>query len=462
MDRLELDDIQDILVGYPRFSHARYLFLRFGAVGRAGDWLADMAAHEVTTAGEQRDRSVSALNLALTWNGLARLGVASETLASFPEEFRAGMVGRAARLGDGDTNHPRHWEPDGPGTTPLHAVVILHAATPRHREQRCQRVRDRLADVAEIVAEQDGDRLTDGAPRGREAAKPLSREHFGFLDGISQPVIEGVKEVATELLPGQGVRQSDGTWRPLRAGEIVLGYPDEEGVPAASPTPPVLGRNGTYLVYRKLSQDVAAFRRLVAEQGRHYPGGPEALAAKMVGRMPDGTPLALPDGHQTATEDTLGRAFTYADDLDGLRCPIGAHIRRANPRDGVKARDRLVQRHRLLRRGISYGPPLPDGVLDDDGQQRGLLFVCLCASIARQFEFIQGEWLNDGNSLGLGNDQDPLLSNSRRGTNLTIPGRQPYFVSPIPPLVTMRCGEYFFLPGRRALAHLAHLAHASP
>lgn len=452
MTGLELDDIQDILVGYPRFPHARYLFLRFGAAGKARGWLAGMAAREVTMAGGQGGKADSALNLALTWHGLATLGVAPETLATFPEEFRAGMAGRATHLGDVDINDRRYWEADGPGTTPLHAVVIVHAATPEHLERRCRRIRDGLADVGEIVTDQDGNRLQDGMVSG-ESGKQLSREHFGFLDGISQPIIEGVKDVPAERLPGQGVRQSDGTWRPLRAGEIVLGYPDEEGVQAAGPTPPALARNGTYLVYRKLGQDVAAFRRLIAEQGKHYPDGPEALAAKMMGRTPDGTPLALPDQH---TGDSLGRAFTYSDDLEGRKCPIGAHIRRANPRDGVEARDRLVHRHRILRRGISYGPPLPDGALDDDGRQRGLLFVGLCASIARQFEFIQGQWLNDGNGLGLGNDQDPILSNSRRGTNLTIPGGQPHFLAPIPPLITMRGGEYFFLPGRRALAHLAH------
>jgi Dyp-type peroxidase family len=454
MTDLELDDIQDIVAGYPRFAYARYLFLRFGAAENARAWVADLAAREITTADRSGNQSTSALNLALTWDGLAALGVAPETLATFPEEFRVGMAGRATRLGDSDTNDPRYWEPGGPGTTALHAVVLVHAATPEDLERRCLRVRDGFADVGEVVADQDGARLQDGAAGGTNPRKQLSREHFGFLDGISQPVIEGVKDVAPELLPGQGVRRSDGTWRALQAGEMILGYPDEEGVAPEGPTPPALARNGTYLVYRKLGQDVAAFRRLISEQGKHYPDGPEALAAKMVGRKPDGTPLALPDQNERPTADPLGRAFTYSDDLDGRKCPIGSHIRRANPRDGVKARDRLVHRHRILRRGISYGPPLPEGVLDDDGEQRGLLFVCLCASIARQFEFIQGQWVNDGNGLGLGNDQDPILSNSARGTSLTIPGEQPHFVSPIPPLIAMLGGEYFFLPGRRALTHL--------
>lgn len=451
MTGLELDDVQDIVVGYPRFPYARYLFLRFGAPDKARDWLAGMAAREVTTAAE-RGAAASALNLAFTCAGLAALGVAPQTLATFPEEFRLGMAARAARLGDVDGNDPAYWEPGGPGTAALHAVVVVHAADPEHLERRCRRVRAAITGAGEVVTDQDGSRLQDRAS-GAEKVKPLSREHFGFVDGIGQPMVEGLRDAA-ELRRGQGVRQRDGSWRPLRAGEIILGYPDEEGTPAASPMPPELGRNGTYLVYRKLRQDVAAFRRLVAEQGVHYPGGPEELAAKMVGRAADGTPLALSNGHQPDTGD-VNRAFTYVDDRDGRTCPIGAHIRRANPRDGVEARDRLVHRHRILRRGIAYGEPLSDGILDDDGRQRGLLFVCLCASIARQFEFIQGQWLNDGNGLGLGNDQDPLLSNSRRGTNLTIPGGQPHFLSPIPPLVTVQGGEYFFLPGRRALACLS-------
>lgn len=455
MTELELGDIQDLVIGYPRFPYARYLFLRFGAENAARTWVGDLAAAEISTIAGRAEQAASALNLALTWNGLAALGVAPESLATFPEEFRVGMAGRAERLGDVDVNDPRRWEPAAPGTTEVHAVVVIHAATEDDLEQRCRRVRHGLAGVAELVTEQSGHRLQDDRTTRPGSAKRFSREHFGFLDGISQPIIEGLKDIPAERLPGQGVQHSDGSWRPLRAGEIILGYPDEEGFLAVAPTPPELAHNGTYFVYRKLRQDVAAFRRLMAEQGAHYPGGPEELAAKMVGRRPDGTPLALPDGASSSNGHAVGGAFTYADDLEGRKCPIGAHIRRANPRDGVKTHDRMVHRHRILRRGISYGPPLPAGELDDDGHQRGLLFVGLCASISRQFEFIQGQWFNDGNGLGLGNDQDPLLSNSAQGTNLTIPGRRPHLLSPIPPLVTMRSGEYFFLPGRRALTQLA-------
>lgn len=462
MISLEHGDIQDILIGYPHYPRARYLFLRLERAPKARDWLARITSR-VTTADRQRASGSSALNVGLSWTGLAALGVAEETLHSFPEEFRVGMAGRAEHLGDINANHrehcanhPEHWEPDGPGTTEIHAVVIVHAGTESELDEQCRWVGDSLVALGEIVSLQDGNRLQgDGpSPVGKNQDKPLTREHFGFVDGISQPIIEGLRKGnAAELLPGQGVRQPDGSWRPLRAGEIILGYPDEENVQAAGPTPPALARNGSYLVYRKLHQDVAAFRRLKADQGKHYPEGPDALTAKMMGRHPDGTPLT--GSGLTRSGGGHVAAFTYADDLDGRHCPIGAHIRRANPRDGFASRDKIVHRHRMLRRGIPYGPPLPDGALDDDGQERGLLFVCLCASIARQFEFVQGQWFNDGNSLGLGNDQDPLLGNEYPGTNLTISGARPWFLSPIPPLVTVRGGEYFFLPGRRALAHLA-------
>lgn len=457
MTGLELDDMQDILVGYPRLPYARYLFVRLGPAQRARRWLSATAGR-VTTADQRPGSSAPALNVGLTWAGMAALEVPEETLYSFPEEFRVGMAGRAAQLGDVDANDLEHWERGGPGTTPLHAVVIIHAATADDLDRRCEQVRGELAGHGDVVAEQDGRRLpataTAADPAGGNQDKTRSREHFGFVDGLSQPVIDGLKGDAAGRLPGQGFRREDGTWRPLRTGEIILGYPDEENVLPACPTPPALGRNGSYLVYRKLSQDVAAFRRLITEQGEHYPGGSDALAAKIVGRRADGTPLALSEQAASTGEKQTG-AFTYADDPDGLRCPVGSHIRRVNPRDGFRAQDKIVHRHRMLRRGIPYGPELPAGRLEDDGEHRGLLFVCLCASIARQFEFVQGQWSNDGNSLGLGADQDPLLSNASNGTSLTIPGARPWFLSPIPPLVTMRGGEYFFLPGRRALARFA-------
>jgi hypothetical protein len=206
--------------------------------------------------------------------------------------------------------------------------------------------------------------------------------------------------------------------------------------------------------------DVAAFRRFVAGAGREFPGGPELLAAKLVGRWRDGTPLVRspewPDpalaGDPTAIND-----FSYADDRDGHRCPLGAHIRRANPRDAAGFfNGRLTNRHRIIRRGRAYGPPLAPGATEDDGIDRGLVFVCFNASIWRQFETVQALWIDDGDPFGLGADKDFLVGEPH-GTEgkMTIQGRPPFFLKPQPRLVTMRGGEYLFRPSMTGLRWLA-------
>ncbi|MGH9180815.1 MAG: Dyp-type peroxidase, partial [Acidimicrobiales bacterium] len=256
----------------------------------------------------------------------------------------------------------------------------------------------------------------------------------------SQPVLGGVAD--PDLYR---------TGRPtLATGEIVLGYPDTEGFLPQAPGPAVLAHNATFLVFRKLAQDVDAFRRVGAEQGRAYPGGPGELGAKMMGRRPDGRPLARPG----TTEETLD----FANDPDGTTCPLGAHIRRANPRRSFgPQRQAFFDRHRMLRRGIPYTTP----------GERGLLFVCLCASIARQFEFVQGQWLNDGNALGLGDERDPIAGSHPLASDgrMTVPGdrARPVWVVPrLPRLVSVRGGAYFFVPSLEALGWLAHRGWSHP
>ena len=164
------------------------------------------------------------------------------------------------------------------------------------------------------------------------------------------------------------------------------------------------------MVWRKLHQDVAGFRAQLARQAQHLGLDEELVAAKLVGRWRDGSPLVLrPDGPDPALGDDKRRAndFRYGDDQLGLRCPRGAHVRRANPRDTLGWEGRLTARHRILRRGMPYGPALAEGE-PDDGEARGLLFVCLQASIARQFEIVQSQWCNDGNAFGLGREADPI------------------------------------------------------
>jgi Dyp-type peroxidase family len=302
-------------------------------------------------------------------------------------------------------------------------------------------------------------------PGGGAGAPP--REHFGFADGAAQPVIAGTYETAAA---GGGVPIADGGWRPLAFGEFVLGYPDEDTLvdperrlPSAPADP--LGRSGTYMVYRKLRQDVALFRRVLRDAAARFAGGDEELlAAKIVGRWRNGTPLVRsphrPDPNFSATAPG-SNDFRYLDlDVDGRRCPLGAHIRRSNPRDalgwpGLDDAGLLSFRHRIIRRGTPYGPPLPPDLLEDDGVDRGLVFVCFNASISRQFESVQLQWLNDGNDFHLGHDSDFLLGSPLGTGKMTIQGDPPFFLTPQASFVTTRGGEYLFMPGITALRELA-------
>jgi Dyp-type peroxidase family len=295
----------------------------------------------------------------------------------------------------------------------------------------------------------------DVVHRQDAAALPFGREHFGFSDGFAQPSVAGSGQ---ENRPGEGVPGRFGRWRLLRPGEIVLGYEDEDGVlPAAPPGP--LGRNGTFMVLRKLHQDVWAWRAWLDEvAGPWAAGDREWLAAKVVGRWPDGTPVALaPERPQSRTISGLGEinAFRYAGDPLGLRCPVGAHIRRVNARDGLAGGAARTRRHRIIRRGMPYGEPLPEGA-PDDGAERGLVFACFNASIARQFEVVQG-WCVDGNVFGLGPGDHDLFAGAGDGSGrFLLPGTPPARVpGPGRPLVAVRGGEYLFVPSLRGLRSIA-------
>ena len=301
--------------------------------------------------------------------------------------------------------------------------------------------------------------------RADELAWPLGqREHFGFGDGLSQPFVPGAHHAPR---PGED---------PIPAGEVVLGYPNAYG---RLPITPIwgdvdLGRNGSYLVFRKLAQDVAGFWSWIAHHARRLAGGDpaatayltELLAAKLVGRWPSGAPLTLAperDDPALAAADRRNTFGYLAHDRDGLRCPISAHIRRANPRDarGGTAADSLavVGRHRILRRGRSYGAPLPRAAAlagQDDGVARGLYFLCLQSSIARGFEFIQQSWLANPSFLGLRREPDPLVGDSAGRCHFTIPADPVRLrLAGVPTVVTPLGGGYFFLPSLTALARIA-------
>jgi Dyp-type peroxidase family len=447
MTVLDLSRIQGFVVRGYRLPFAGYMFLRIDDVARAAAWLAEIT-EDVLTAAPWSQKPESGVNIAFSYTGLRALALPDASLAGFPEEFRQGMAARANLLDDHGDSAPENWE-SGLGTPAVHVLVMISAMGREALEAHDRRLRadiERIGGLS-VVYDEFGTALPGGV------------EHFGYADGFAQPSIEGS---GLPALPGQGAVQDGGQWRPIRAGEFILGYLDEEGVLPAAPAPAELSTNGSYLVYRKLHQDVAGFRKQLADSARLYPGGEELLAAKIVGRWRDGTPIALsperPD--PSIVEDELrNNAFSYGDDADGLACPVGAHVRRANPRDSLPFEGALVNRHRIIRRGIPYGQPLPPGA-EDDGHDRGVIFMCLQASIARQFEFVQSQWFNRGNTFALGKDSDVLLGpqDATPPNKMTVPGKPPFFAGPLSRVVSVRGGEYFFVPGINGLQYLTAVA----
>jgi Dyp-type peroxidase family len=449
---LELDDIQgDILRAYGNaYDCTSYAFVRIGCQpAQARAWFAGLLDH-VTTAAPWTQKPLTTLNVALTARGLTALGVSDETIGSFAPEFRQGMAARAELLGDSGPSAPKRWE-QGLGTGDAHVLLTINAQTTADHRRALGKMQAAMKEAGgvRVVVQQDAE-LLHGA-----------REHFGFADGFAQPAIAGATEDKTR---GGGVPEKGGRWRPLAAGEFILGYPDEDtNVDRRRRLPPApdgaMARNGTYMVWRKLHQDVALWRRTIEAAAARYPyGDARKLAAKTVGRWHDGTPLPTHPHGPDPEFDPSARAandFRYGADPDGRRCPLGAHIRRSNPRDALGNAGKRSFRHRMIRRGMPYGTVLPEGVLEDDGAERGLVFVSFQASIFRQFEGVQTPWINDGNIFGLGTDKDFLLGDPSGSGKMTIQGEKPFFLAPQEAFVITRGGEYLFVPGISALQALA-------
>jgi Dyp-type peroxidase family len=375
------------------------------------------------------------LAVALSFQGLKALGVPEESLASFPLEFQQGMAARSAELGDVGESAPEHWEKPL-GSQDVHLVVVGLAPDTARLEAAVRYASDALRDLSGVVPIWQ---------QHVQAAADL-RNMFGFADGIGHPAVEG------SGIPGTNPYEV-----PLKPGEFVLGYEDETYNISPVPQPEVLGRNGTYAVFRKLHTRVTAFRQYLRQHAKD-PAEEEQLAAKIVGRWRSGAPLALApdkDDPELGADPKRNNAFMFGDDPRGLKCPFGAHVRRANPRDSLIIGEPRL--HRMIRRGTNYGQPLPPDVLEDDGDDRGLLFAFVGAHLDRQFEFIQREWINDGRFIGAPTEKDPLVSSSD-GRELTIP-KQPIrsHLKGLPAFVVNRGGEYCFMPGLRALHWLADL-----
>ena len=430
---LELDDIQHILLTRTPALTGRYEFLTFRnqAGGRA--WLAAIrdkvrSAADVSASLDADQRWVT---VAFTFNGLRALGVDEDSLATFPEEFKEGMVARAEVLGDIGDNHPSKWV-GGLASPDLHAIVILFA---RDREEhlRCQSEHEKL------VAQCDGVELLSALDLAAVPPFDYAHDHFGYRDRLSQPVIEGSGEVPT---PGSGV--------PLKAGEFILGYVDEDGSPAYLPRPHALTRNGSYMAYRRMEEHVGRFRDFLQQHGK-TPEEQELIAAKLMGRWRSGAPLTLAptrDDPALGADMQRNNDFNYKEqDPLGYAVPLGAHMRRMNPRDTAAN----MNRRRMIRRGATYGPYLPEGT-PDDGTERGIAAFVICASLVRQFEFAQNVWVNDKNFHELGNERDPIIGNQEAGLEFKIPQRPiRKVIKGLPAFTTVKGGAYFFLPGLKAL-----------
>ena len=437
---LELDDIQSgALHERPTPYVGTYLLLRID--DRAAGRELVRRLHGLVDSGKtSQDPAHGAwITAAFTYQGLEALGVPQDSLDSFAPEFRQGMAARAAELGDVGQSSPANWEKPL-GTPDVHvALGVLSSDQARldAAAERARRAHRELTGV-ELIWRQDCYQL------------PTGRTSFGFKDGIGQPSVEG-----------SGLPPSNPKEKPLKAGAIVLGYPDETGELPPMPSPDVLGRNGTYVVFRKLHTKVAAYRRYLRDKAASREE--EALlGAKMVGRWQSGAPLALApdaDDPKLGADRQRNNDFLYGDDLRGLKCPAGAHSRRANPRDALDGDGSVdVRLHRMIRRGTSYGPMLPDGELEDDGVDRGIVFVFAGAHLKRQFEFVKTQWLNDGIFVGAPLEKDPLVGTNDGSGRFTIPEvpirRR---LQDLPPFVVTRGGEYCFAPGLRALRWLAEL-----
>lgn len=434
---LELDDIQaGVLRPRPTPYAATYILFRIDD-RTAGRQMIGQLAKVTSSAADAKGAAGSSISAAISYAGMKALDVPQSSLDSFAWEFQQGMVARASALHDVGESSPEHWEKPL-GTSDVHVVVVVTAPDQTELEATLDRARPAFEELPGVVAiwRQDCHAL------------PNEKEPFGFRDGISHPAVEG-----------SGIAGSNPLEEPLKAGEFVLGYRDEMGGFPPMPSPDALGNNGTYVVFRKLHQRVAEFRRFLKANAAST-DDEELIAAKMMGRWRSGAPLALCPMHddpELGADASRSNAFMFNnDDPVGYTTPRGSHCRRMNPRDTPVAG--VVRLHRMIRRGTAYGPLLPEGVLEDDGQDRGLMFAFVGSHLKRQFEFVQTEWINDGVFLGLQNARDPVTGATTNDGSVSFPRKPiPRKLRGLSRFVVTRGGEYCFMPSLTALKWIAAL-----
>ncbi|MCU1324432.1 MAG: hypothetical protein JWM43_4081 [Acidobacteriaceae bacterium] len=494
---VDFRDVQGIVrFGYGPLKEACFLLLRIRDAGAARQWL---ATAPVTNAVKLDKAPETALQIAFTVTGLRAVGLSDELIAGFSNEFLSGLAGdasRSRRLGDVGPNTPVDWMWGGNEAGTPHLVLMLYSVP-----GGLDAWRNQIKGMRWEEAFDEGVCLPTSDMHGLEP--------FGFKDGISQPTLdwERARDASGDTM--------EYTNR-VALGEFLLGYPNEYGrytdrpllsdsskIPAAAsgllpaedqPSSLDFGRNGSYLILRHLEQDVRAFWQFADRATQGSANERERLASAMVGRLRTGEPIVALEEKAIDGIDPRDAAlnnFNYACDEMGLSCPLGSHLRRANPRTAdmpagtagsikklLRAlgfpREDLRQDtisstrfHRLLRRGREYGEPItPSEALSNAPQGepvRGIYFACLNANIARQFEFVQSAWMMNANFDGLPEETDPLLGprcplfGGEATDSFSMPqssGLRRKTLN-MPRFVTVRGGAYFFLPSLSALRYIA-------
>jgi Dyp-type peroxidase family len=438
---LDLHEIQaTVLRQRPAPYFGSHVLLRVDDAQAGRAFLRQLTPYVDSAAG-WRNAANSWIAVGITYAGLEALGVPQDSLQSFPEAFREGMAARARQLGDEGVNDPKNWDPSfGKGQIHIGLSVFSDSEDKHRRVLGIARAQYEGSSGVSVLAIQDF------------GAQPGDLNSLGYKDGIDQPAIEGSGD---EPLPGQG--------RPIKAGEFILGYPGEAGVPLPLPQPEILGRNGTFVGLRKYQTRVGAFNRFLRANGSTEEER-ELLAAKLVGRWRSGAPLTLApevDNPSLGADPHRNNDFNYSNDPRGRQAPFGCHIRRMNPRDTKLTRLTDVNLHRVIRRGTTYGPPYDPNALSeaDDQVPRGAYFLFISAKAMATIEFLQQEWINDGNFIGVGSERDPIIGLQGDDATFTVP-KEPVRrrAHGIETFNVLRGGEYFFMPSLSALRWLSELA----
>lgn len=474
MSRLQLADIQGIVLRAYAETHARHLALAFTSAAGAAALLSGLGGGarrlRITSAAPPRGAAPAAkLNLGLTAAGLRVLGVSEAIMQAFPAAFLDGPAQKGAALGDDGASDPKLWAMGGPDTPVVHAVISLFAAgsaaLERADDELCRHLL--VPHGVSVLSRHAAEALPDG------------RIHFGYRDGISQPRIRGLEQVE----PWIPDLQPD-----CEPGEFLLGqgYVNQFGGNFLEDLPAELGGNGSYGAFRIMAQDVFGFAHyvnLVKERFRMgTPGSgqhPDMVAAKLMGRWPNGDSLVVspqcprepPPEHELNRFDYAPSAAhpAYFDDDRGLRCPLGSHVRRMNPRSALVMGKPHTRR--IIRRNLPYGPAVAAGA-EPDAIERGLIGYFVCGDLELQFEFLLKIWANmDIATAGIRGTRDPIIgaqdwlgAECPTGAHGDWAGqyvirtddlRDPIVLDDLPRFVRTRGSVYCLLPSVSAIGFLA-------